>query len=367
METFDPANRDKYKKVEDLPKQAQHDYVEHGEGFVRRTAAAEFEEAKRREKESLSFLGEKKYKEGSYDGTNDVVKNALGKLEGQAAFEYEWVKDKKRYEEIVRNFPAQLAKWRVLQRDYLKESLSDEPEAVSNRVIAYLKSISTDEFELPTEVRNDELFLILCTLEKDFPYELPTEYFKNLDTEASDKYFFGKGWSADVRKIPEVRSAFAQAALKVFFEKRTPKEFLKFMPGHMSDGGFLGWGETFDGTVRQDKAVLDRLGITKDALAQKLLDVLSPAKAGSKWNSDQFEVSIKQYLGAQTCPCCGNGDPSILGDRDFQIMNKKTGDSIQGPGLLAHMIKDHSFFEGKQSPYRVNPEHLYRVLYGAVH
>jgi hypothetical protein len=33
-----------------------------------------------------------------------------------------------------------------------------------------------------------------------------------------------------------------------------------------------------------------------------------------------------------------------------------------GPDLIVHLITEHGFFEGQESPYRVDPERLARLL-----
>lgn len=35
---------------------------------------------------------------------------------------------------------------------------------------------------------------------------------------------------------------------------------------------------------------------------------------------------------------------------------------ITGPGLIVHLIRAHQFFEGSESPYRVEPRKAIRVL-----
>ncbi len=37
------------------------------------------------------------------------------------------------------------------------------------------------------------------------------------------------------------------------------------------------------------------------------------------------------------------------------IDNRRTGKPLDGPGLIVHLIAEHGFFEGRESPYRVDP------------
>lgn len=44
------------------------------------------------------------------------------------------------------------------------------------------------------------------------------------------------------------------------------------------------------------------------------------------------------------------------------ILNRKTGESFTAPALIVHLIRAHHFFEGVESPYRVDPEKVIRTL-----
>lgn len=44
------------------------------------------------------------------------------------------------------------------------------------------------------------------------------------------------------------------------------------------------------------------------------------------------------------------------------VVNRGTGDYLAGPGLIVHLIRDHHFFEGPGSPYRVDPVKAAQVL-----
>jgi hypothetical protein len=77
-------------------------------------------------------------------------------------------------------------------------------------------------------------------------------------------------------------------------------------------------------------------------------------------SKDKFDVLMKSWRGMQSCPF----DKSIapFSSIDFTITNKQTGKSFKGPGLIAHLLKEHSFFEGNTA-YRVDPEKAIEVLF----
>ncbi|MFB0543825.1 MAG: hypothetical protein ACETVR_03490 [Candidatus Bathyarchaeia archaeon] len=174
----------------------------------------------------------------------------------------------------------------------------------------------------------------------------------------------------------------------------------RMRPGRWSEKGFLGSHEKLMDVIRDDTATLKRLGVTHDQIADKIEELL---KAGIEWDSagalkllkvleelekgregcrvrrlslhdipviiGHFNVKVKRYRGHQRCPWakdqdhrCTVGSGPKYGNTDFVITNNRTGEALRGPGLIVHLIRDHHFFEGRQSPYRVDPEKAARVL-----
>ncbi len=72
-----------------------------------------------------------------------------------------------------------------------------------------------------------------------------------------------------------------------------------------------------------------------------------------------LQVFFTTYRGFQLCPWYGD---STWGYFDFLILNRQSGKYITGPGLIVHLIREHQFFEGSESPYRVEPINAIRVL-----
>lgn len=113
---------------------------------------------------------------------------------------------------------------------------------------------------------------------------------------------------------------------------------------------------------------------------------------------DGLQVFLKVYLGYQSCPwtmlrrpycaaeppcpmevsCvksvrmlspvvgaarpCTDGVTFRHGDRDFLILDRGRRNYLRGSGLLPHLIREHRFFEGEHSPYRLDPTRAARVL-----
>jgi hypothetical protein len=74
---------------------------------------------------------------------------------------------------------------------------------------------------------------------------------------------------------------------------------------------------------------------------------------------DRVQVFFVQYRGLQDCPW--NCDYDHWAYFDFLIFNRRSGEYVTGPGLIVHLIREHHFFEGLASPYRVEPARVIRV------
>ena len=65
-------------------------------------------------------------------------------------------------------------------------------------------------------------------------------------------------------------------------------------------------------------------------------------------------------MGLQQCPWCGY--VSQICGSDYTVENTNLKEKISFPGLILHLIREHHFFEGKGTRYRVDPEDVVRIL-----
>jgi hypothetical protein len=150
------------------------------------------------------------------------------------------------------------------------------------------------------------------------------------------------------------------------------------------------------GELLDSKPALD-LGPSLDDIAQRL-DRGEPPPDGHGVMLDGQQIFLQVNLGYQSCPwtmlrrpysaaeaprpqqiCCA-GSVRILspvlgaalpcsegvtfrhGDRDFLIIDRARRTYLRGSGLLPHLIREHRFFEGAHSRYRLDPTRAARVL-----
>jgi hypothetical protein len=168
----------------------------------------------------------------------------------------------------------------------------------------------------------------------------------------------------------------------------------RMRPGAWSEKGFLGPDESLTEVIERDAGTVRTMGLTYEDLADGLEQLLTAYQAvkgealkaamEARRTHAEFIASIERvinsgpgfavaelnFMGDQECPW-GHYDPSApqpaWSSSDWQIRNLRTGEQMPrpgmyGPGLIIHLIRDHHFFEGLNSPYRVDPVELARLL-----
>jgi len=164
----------------------------------------------------------------------------------------------------------------------------------------------------------------------------------------------------------------------------------RMRPGAYSGLGFLGLDESLEEVVRRDDKTLRDAGITHEQIADaiwRLIDEPFHQPHNSRalhipdlynpesiphFDLDHLPGVEEGYLvghhhqifgvhskGIQECPwgCEKHG-----GSYDFLILNRMTGEYFTGPSMIVGLIRDHHFFEGTGTPYRVDPLKAMRVL-----
>ena len=156
---------------------------------------------------------------------------------------------------------------------------------------------------------------------------------------------------------------------------RTIEELEKDMrPGALSkkfEGsrlGFLGPAEKLLKVLEDDnKYVVDELGLTHQELAKHLRifgEIGRRADDGRDKGSSftyqgrKFHVQVRRYKGVQDSPFF-DGTKT---DSDALVKNVSSGEEMKYSLLVPHMIERYGFYEGKGTPYRVEPSRVLEVF-----
>ncbi len=139
----------------------------------------------------------------------------------------------------------------------------------------------------------------------------------------------------------------------------------RLVPGKSSYLGFLGDGERLDDVLKVDDATVRRLGVSHGKIADRIeyfMKAAFPPTHEGRVIDERYRLISMSDRGFQECPWDDAGMMPKYGNMEFSITNLETGESLRFPGLIAHLIRAHQFYEGMGSPYRVDPEIVVRVL-----
>jgi hypothetical protein len=130
-----------------------------------------------------------------------------------------------------------------------------------------------------------------------------------------------------------------------------------------SDKGFLGAEESLLGILADDNAyVVDELGLTHQQLARHLRSLAAIGeKVGEEpflYHGRKFKVVIQFSRGFQLSPF----KDGTKTNQFVRIENLETGKKIGYSPLVADMVERYGFYEGKGTPYRMDPKEVLTVL-----
>jgi len=148
--------------------------------------------------------------------------------------------------------------------------------------------------------------------------------------------------------------------------KRVPKwrdieEMMK--PGRLTRDGMLGSDpRPLEEIIESDGATVARLGLTHGDIARRLeeLTAASMERLGDPVIVEEtYEVRVEEARGSLPCPF---KHPGRWRKAVTYCRHLPTGESIAWTALGVHMIEAHGFYEGRGSPFRLDPERIARLL-----
>ena len=132
----------------------------------------------------------------------------------------------------------------------------------------------------------------------------------------------------------------------------------------LSAGGFLGADKRpLEEIINADLAELARLDRTVEQLVERMRSVMATAEAGLGTTvsvSDKLEARTTEARGIIACPW---PHPGRHPKTAVLVARTDTGEAAQWSALNIHMIEEHGFFEGKGSPFRLEPRKLVEMLF----
>jgi len=150
--------------------------------------------------------------------------------------------------------------------------------------------------------------------------------------------------------------------------KDTPKEArirARMKAGIITLNGFLGKDKRpLNEIIAQDENELYALGYTAEQLAdrmQQFTDASFNSFEGMVVIDGIYEVETEVTRGKLPCPFMHNG---MYRKTMTTLRNNKNNVSVKWTSLNIHLIREHHFFEGKDSGFRLEPAVLVQALFG---
>ncbi|MFO1518659.1 MAG: hypothetical protein U1F57_03185 [bacterium] len=131
----------------------------------------------------------------------------------------------------------------------------------------------------------------------------------------------------------------------------------RMRPGASSTEGFLGENESLLRVMAEDNDYVLSQGLTHRRIALELGRVEAAGQLGL-YRGRRFAVKGIIYLGSQESPF-RDGDGASM---DLRIVNLDSGKSMRYSTLLPAMIAKYGFYEGRETPYRLDPRQILEVL-----
>jgi len=137
----------------------------------------------------------------------------------------------------------------------------------------------------------------------------------------------------------------------------------KMKPGVITRDGFLGSDRRnlIDILIEDDESV-KRMGLSHQQIAGRMLEFRDAGMRGlGEFISIEphFEVRVDSVRGKLPCPF---GDPGIFPKTNVTVRNLEKNEEITYTDLHIHLIGSHGFYEGKGSPFRLEPKSLVDIL-----
>lgn len=149
--------------------------------------------------------------------------------------------------------------------------------------------------------------------------------------------------------------------------KDTPQETrarARMMPGKVTLNGFLGKDKrTLCDIISADTKVLEELGHSAAEIAERLQYFTDESYNSFESKiiiDDIYEVETEVTRGKLPCPYSHNG---MYRKSITTLLNTTNNVKIRWTSLNIHLIKEHCFFEGKGSTFRMNPEDVIKAIF----
>jgi len=143
----------------------------------------------------------------------------------------------------------------------------------------------------------------------------------------------------------------------------TVETMKQMAPGAIVRDGMLGKDRRpLPEIIEGDAATVAALGLTHKALGTRMEEMTETGRRGfgeAIGFEDAYTVQVHEVAGRMRCPF---GDAGRFRKAVTTARRTDTGETFRWSDLGIHLVKEHGFFQGKKSNWRLDPVDLARFL-----
>jgi len=136
----------------------------------------------------------------------------------------------------------------------------------------------------------------------------------------------------------------------------------RMAPGGLTMDGFLG-SDSRDliEILQADDGAVRTLGLSHSQVGAALAALTAPAVAafGAVVEHSDYRLCTREAMGRLPCPF---SHPGLYDKTVIEAEHLATGERLTWSVLQVHLIAEHGFYEGRGSPFRLEPAALARFL-----
>jgi hypothetical protein len=141
--------------------------------------------------------------------------------------------------------------------------------------------------------------------------------------------------------------------------KKTPEEervLERMAPGVLSKDGFLGGDvRPLADIIAADSRAVERLGLSHERIASELdriYDTVSRQLGRPVELDDNLTGVYRESMGRIPSPWPGEG---VFHKGEVEVTDSLSDRKLRFTPLSIHLIREHGFYQGRGSPYRLDP------------
>ena len=138
----------------------------------------------------------------------------------------------------------------------------------------------------------------------------------------------------------------------------------RLQPGVLTQRGFLGHdGRDLARIIEEDDVSVRSLGLTHLGVAARMRYLAAHGKAGfgdPVCPNGRHVITYREAMGGAPCPW---GDCPRVPNAVIRVQNEALDREVTFTELSVHLIGAHGFYQGRGSPFRLDPFDLRDVLW----